>query len=76
VGVHVRITVRGRLSDRFASAFDGMAVEPGAGETSFVGELRDQGELYDVLERVRNLGLELVRVDTSGSGSDESSALD
>ena len=73
----MRITVRGRLSDRFASAFDGMAVEPGSGETSFVGELHDQGELYDVLERVRSLGLELVRVDTAGgSGAGEPAALD
>lgn len=58
-----RITVRGLLSERFAAAFDGMTLESGSGETTLVGELRDQAELYGVLERVRNFGLELLRVE-------------
>jgi hypothetical protein len=58
-----RITVRGRLSERFASAFDGMTVEAVGGETTLSGELRDQSELYGMLERVRDFGLELLRVE-------------
>jgi hypothetical protein len=57
-----RIVLRGRLSERFASAFDGMRFEPGAGETALVGSL-DQAQLHGVLERVRDFGLELLRVE-------------
>lgn len=58
-----RITVRGRLSDRFVSAFDGLTLEPGRGETSLVGPIADQAELFGVLDRLRDFGLELIRVE-------------
>jgi hypothetical protein len=58
----LRIVVRGRLSDRFASAFDGMELVAGAGETALVGRL-DQAQLWGVLERAREFGLELVRIE-------------
>jgi hypothetical protein len=57
-----RISVRGRLTERLGSAFEGMVLEPTAGHTALVGEIRDQSHLYGVLDRVRNLGLELVSV--------------
>lgn len=57
-----RITVRGRLSDRFASAFQEMTLEPQIGETDLVGAL-DQSELQGVLLRIHDFGLELVRVE-------------
>ena len=57
-----RIVLRGRLSGRFASAFDGMTLEPGAGQTALVGSL-DQAQLWGVLERIREFGLELLRVE-------------
>ena len=37
-------------------------VEPGRELTALVGEIRDQAHLYGVLDRIRNLGLELVSV--------------
>ena len=58
-----RITVRGRLTERFASAFDGMALEPGPSESALVGEIADQAQLFGLLDRVRNFGLELLRVE-------------
>ena len=58
-----RITVRGRLSERFASAFVGMTLERKPGETALVGLIADQGQLYGVLDRVRDFGLELVRLE-------------
>jgi hypothetical protein len=58
-----RIVVRGRLGGRFATAFDGMTTEPGPNETALVGPVRDQAHLYGILERVRDFGLELVRVE-------------
>ena len=60
-----RITVRGRLTERLGSAFEGMALEPGRGHTALVGVIRDQSHLYGVLDRVRSLGLELVSVQPS-----------
>jgi hypothetical protein len=45
------------------SAFEGMGLEPGQGQTFLVGEIRDQSHLYGVLDQVRNLGLELVSVE-------------
>lgn len=57
-----RIAVRGRLSERLGSAFEGLALEPGHGETVLAGQIRDQAQLYGVLDRIRDLGLELVSV--------------
>ena len=65
--VRYRISVRGRLTDRLGSAFSGMTLESAPGQTVLVGEIRDQSELYSVLDRVRNLGLELVSVEPSPS---------
>ena len=66
-----RIVLRGRLNERFESAFDGMALEPGPNQTVLVGEVRDQAQLYGLLDRLRDFGLELVAVepaDTADSG--------
>ena len=56
------ICVRGRVTERLGSALDGMRLEAGATETVFTGEIRDQSQLYGLLDRVRDLGLELVSV--------------
>jgi hypothetical protein len=40
------IVLRGRLSERFESAFDGMALEHGLNRTLLVGDIRDQAQLY------------------------------
>ncbi len=58
-----RIVVRGRLTDRFGSAFSEMVLEPEEGATALVGAIDDQSHLFGVLERVRSLGLELIRVE-------------
>jgi hypothetical protein len=60
--VRYQISVQGRLTERLGSAFAGMTMEPGAGQTVLVGEIRDQSHLYGILDRVRSLGLELVSV--------------
>jgi len=57
-----RICIRGRLTERLGSALEGMRLEAGATETVFTGEIRDQSQLYGLLDRVRDLGLELVSV--------------
>lgn len=57
-----RITIDGRLSERFAPAFEGVALETGNGQTTLVAEL-DQSQLHGLLDRVRDFGLELLRVE-------------
>lgn len=57
-----QICIRGRVTERFGSALEGMRLEAGATETVFTGEIGDQSQLYGLLDRVRDLGLELVSV--------------
>jgi hypothetical protein len=42
-----------------------MALEQGRGQTALVGEVRDQAQLYGVLDRIQNLGLELLSVEAA-----------
>jgi hypothetical protein len=58
-----RITVRGKVTDRLATAFDGMQVETGVGRTVLVGRLQDQAALYGLLNRLRDFGLELIELE-------------
>ncbi|OBJ53280.1 hypothetical protein A9W95_18530 [Mycobacterium sp. 1423905.2] len=55
-----QICIRGRVTERLGSALEGMRFEAGATETVFTGEIRDQSQLYGLLDRIRDLGLELV----------------
>ena len=57
-----QICVRGCLTERMASALEGMTLRGGAVDTAFTGEIKDQSQLYGLLDRVRDLGLELVSV--------------
>ena len=57
-----RICIRGLVTERIGSALEGMRLEAGVTETVFTGEIRDQSQLYGRLDRVRDLGLELVSV--------------
>jgi hypothetical protein len=57
-----RVVVRGRISERLGAAFDDLTLERREGQTILIGPT-DQAELYGVLERIRELGIELVSVD-------------
>lgn len=57
-----RLIIRGRLSDRMAAGFDGLHVESSAGQTALTGTFADQAQLYGVIVRLRDLGIELVSV--------------
>jgi hypothetical protein len=57
-----RVTVKGRLSERYARAFGGVGVEVENGCTTLVGEF-DQAQLYGLLDRLGDFGLELLRVE-------------
>jgi hypothetical protein len=57
-----RIVVKGRLGERFDSAFQGVVLEPLPGGTALTGEFADETQLYGVLDRLRDFGIELVSV--------------
>jgi hypothetical protein len=55
-----------------------MSLEPGPNQTVFVGEVRDQAQLYGLLDRLRDFGIELVAVErepteTADTGAEHSS---
>ena len=57
-----RIVARRELSDRYASAFEGMHMETENGRTILTGEIKDQPHLFGILERINGLGMELLSV--------------
>ena len=56
------LVLRGELGDRFEPLFEGMRIERRAGSTALTGEVRDQSQLHGLIERIAELGLELVSV--------------
>jgi hypothetical protein len=66
-GAHqYEIVVRGRLSERYGSAFDGMTLESRTGMTTLSGAILDQSQLYGLINRLRDLGIELISVRADG----------
>lgn len=63
-----RIRVAGTLESDWTSWFDGMALtvaDDSPDETILSGEVRDQAELYGLLNRLRDLNLKLISVEQS-----------
>jgi hypothetical protein len=56
------IRIRGRLTESFLQAFEGMSASVRSVETALHGPLADQAELHEPLDQVQALGLELVDV--------------
>ena len=57
-----RLVLRGELGDSFGFLFDGMQLERLAGMTVLTGDVADQTHLLGLIERVQELGIELVSV--------------
>jgi hypothetical protein len=65
-----RIILRGRLSESFESAFDGMTLEHGPNRTILTGDVRDQAQLYGLIGQLQEFGIELLAVEPAdGSGT-------
>ena len=56
---HYRVIVFGRLGETSRGIFEDLCVEPDGANTGLTGEL-DQPALFGVLDRIQELGLELV----------------
>jgi hypothetical protein len=61
-----RIVVKGRLSERFGSSLEDVAVELLPGETALVGEFVDGTALYGLLDHLSAFNIELVSVNAVG----------
>ena len=59
-----RLEAEGELTDQLGSVFEGMTLVRDRGNTVFVGIVRDQAELFGLLQRFADLGLTLLSVDT------------
>jgi hypothetical protein len=60
-----RIVVRGELSERYSTAFEGMSLLAEDGQTVITGPVLDQAHLHGLLGRISDLGLELVSVNAA-----------
>jgi hypothetical protein len=56
------IVINGELGARFASAFSGMTIRAAEGQTHITGEVIDQSHMHGILDRIRDLGIELISV--------------
>lgn len=57
-----RVVVRGRLGEQLAAAFEQLEHETRGGESSLTGTFADQAQLHALLDRLRDLGVQLVSV--------------
>ena len=54
--------LRGEIGDRFSVLFEGMHLERRSGLTVITGDVHDQAHLHGLIERIQELGIELVSV--------------
>jgi hypothetical protein len=69
-----QLVIRGELDERFGFLFEGMQMERTEGTTVLAGQVTDQAKLMGLIERIDELGLELLsvqQVTTSPPGSTE-----
>ena len=57
-----QIVVKDRLSDRFCNVFADVEIESRPGQTVLTGEFADQSQLHGLLDRLQDLGIELVSI--------------
>jgi len=60
------LVLRGEIGDHFGLVFDGMRLERDRGRTVLTGDVRDQAQLHGLIERIQELGLELISVNPTG----------
>ena len=70
-GRRYRLVLRGELGEPFGFLFEGMQMDRVAGTTVLTGNVVDQTHLHGLLERVWELGLELVSIGPADEGEDD-----
>jgi len=64
-GLPCRIVLNGEVSDRFEPAFYGLSLHRHPGYSELVGTLADQSQLQSLLNRLFDLGMQVVSVSTT-----------
>ncbi len=57
-----RLVLRGELGDAFGFLFEGMRLQRLAGMTVLTGQVTDQAHLLGLIDRIQELGVELISV--------------
>ena len=69
-----QLVIRGELDERFGFLFEGMQMDRTEGTTVIAGRVTDRAKLMGLIERINELGLELISVQqvaTSAPGSEQ-----
>lgn len=64
-----QIRIKGCLGQQWMSWFDGLTISLEEGNTLLAGPVIDQAALYGILKKVRDLGMPLLSINSSGPGS-------
>jgi hypothetical protein len=68
----VEIRVKGRIDEDWTEWFQGLSIEyTEEEETVLSGEVLDQSELYGLIAKLRDLGLDLIYVKHSEDGEEQ-----
>jgi hypothetical protein len=62
-GRRYRLVIRGEPGKPLGFLFEGMTMDVVAGDTVLTGNVIDQAHLHGLLQRIQELGLELVSID-------------
>lgn len=63
-----RIWVAGRLGEGFAEGIGAIEQRDAGGVTTLTGDLIDQSQVHGLLDRLRDLGVEVLRFEIDGPG--------
>lgn len=68
---YYEIRIKGHLDESWADWFDGLAIShEDSGATVLTGSLSDQAALHGVLNRLRDLGVQLISVNPVEAGQE------
>lgn len=59
---HYRIVVGGEFGELLSAAFDDVSVSTGGGKTVLIAPVQDSQELYGLMDRLRDYGVQLETV--------------
>lgn len=55
-----RLVLRGELGDQFGVLFEGMHLDRADGRTVMTGNIRDQAHLAGLIQRLQELGVDII----------------
>ena len=66
----VEIRIRGEIDRGWSEWIGGLAISyTGEGDTVLTGQVRDQAALYGLLEKLSNIGAQLLSFSSQGTGA-------